>query len=170
MSERSLLPAADSPRKPPPKKSLRGRLASGEPNPVDVHVGKRLRLRRMLLGLSQEDVADALGVAFQQIQKYECAVNRLSAPRLWDLAGILQCQVAYFFEGMDAETDAASPRKMTGETRATVQSAEDESAGRPETIRLVRAYAAIKRPDTRRQILDLATSLRSRPSKDEPAF
>jgi ribosome-binding protein aMBF1 (putative translation factor) len=85
-------------------RSLIGRSSSSSPNPVDVHVGSRLRLRRQLLGLSQQRLAEALKLTFQQLQKYERGTNRVSASRLWDLSGILSCPVSYFFEEMDEET------------------------------------------------------------------
>jgi transcriptional regulator with XRE-family HTH domain len=135
---------------------------------VDVHIGKRLRLRRMLIGLSQEDVASAIGVAFQQIQKYECAINRISTSRLWDLSIALHCPVSFFYEGMDDQTAAASPRHLRDDTPPiVVETARDDIAVKQETLKLVRAYYTIKRPNTRRQILELATSLGN--PQDAPA-
>lgn len=130
------------------------RTPSRGPNPVDVHIGKRLRLRRMMVGLSQEDVANAVGVAFQQIQKYECAVNRISTSRLWALGAALQCPVSFFYEGMDGSVQAGG---QGGDTAAQI--AEDDVSNRQETLKLVRAYYTIRQPDTRRQILELAVSL-----------
>src|ERR1700739_1702431 len=80
--------------------SPRGRLPSGRPNPVDVHVGSRLRLRRTLLGISQEKLGEAIGLTFQQVKKYERGANRIGASRLWDLSRALNCSVAYFYEEM----------------------------------------------------------------------
>ncbi len=71
------------------------------PNPIDRHVGLRIRLRRKELGVSQERLAESIGLTFQQIQKYERAANRVSASKLWELAGALQISVAYFYEGLD---------------------------------------------------------------------
>ena len=76
---------------------------------VDPHVGKRLRERRVALGMSQEKLADALGISFQQIQKYEAGTNRVAASRLWDIAKALEVDVGYFFEGI--ERRASRPRK-----------------------------------------------------------
>lgn len=67
---------------------------------IDLHLGNRLRRRRLLIGMSQHQLGSAIGVSFQQIQKYECAANRISAPRLWDLACALQVDVRYFFDGL----------------------------------------------------------------------
>ena len=160
-------PASEQPRK---KKSLRGRLASGAPNPVDVHIGKRLRLRRMLIGLSQEDVATAVGVAFQQVQKYECAINRISTSRLWELSAVLQCPVSFFYEGMDEQTTGASPRHLTADTPSVyIQSAQEDIAVKQETLKLVRAYYTIKHPHMRRQILELATALGNSAERIAPA-
>lgn len=78
----------------------RGRCPDGSPNPIDLHVGKRLFLRRKILHLSQEHVANLLGISFQQIQKYEKGVNRISASRLWDFAQILKVDIDYFFQDM----------------------------------------------------------------------
>ena len=84
-----------------PRRSSRGRLPSGKPNPVDVHVGGRVRLRRTLLGLSQEKLGEAIGLTFQQVQKYERGANRIGASRLWDLSRVLDVPVSYFFDEME---------------------------------------------------------------------
>src|SRR5688500_6970058 len=87
-----------------PMRSTRGRMPSGKPNPVDVHVGSRARLRRTLLGMSQEKLGEAIGLTFQQVQKYERGANRIGASRLWDLSRVLDCPMSFFFEEMDDET------------------------------------------------------------------
>ena len=79
------------------RKKSRGRMANGEPNPIDVYVGKRMRLRRQMLDLSQEKLASALGLTFQQVQKYERGFNRIGASRLWDVAMVLNVPITYFF-------------------------------------------------------------------------
>ena len=149
-------------------RSVRGRLPSGQPNPVDVHLGQRLRQRRILLGVSQEELGLAVGLTFQQIQKYEYGLNRVGTSRLWDLSRALGCPVAYFFEDMDGKTADASPRHLQagyqglsdtelhslGEAQASA-----DSSSRREALMLVRAYTAIKKASVRRQILDLACSL-----------
>lgn len=94
-----------------------GRMASkGFPNPVDVFVGQRIRERRIELGLSQTALADALGVTFQQVQKYEQGANRISASRMVDCAAALQVGPGWFFEGMPADVAKASPGKLHGKT------------------------------------------------------
>ena len=105
---------------------------------IDFHLGKRMRRRRRLLGLTQQQLADACGVRFQQIQKYECGANRVSAARLWRIAGALEVPMNYFFEGLSEAPPAPSTR--------------DESAD------LVRTYHALgERP--RRRLLELARTL-----------
>lgn len=113
-------------------------------HPVDVHVGKRIRHRRWMLGMTQQQLADAVGIKFQQIQKYETGMNRVSASRLWDIASTLDVTIGFFFEGIDssAEERAATP---------------DVLADR-EAQELLRAYYSI--PETqRRRLFDLARVL-----------
>ena len=144
-------------------RSVRGRLPSGEPNPVDVHLGRRLRLRRILLGISQEELGEAIGLTFQQIQKYEYGLNRVGTSRLWDLSRALGCPVSFFFEEMDDKIAEASPRNLATEG-IDLSGIEEHRAGidaatRREALLLVRAYSTIKQPDVRRKILELANSL-----------
>lgn len=106
-------------------------------HPVDVHVGKRVRHRRWMLGLTQQQLADKVGVRFQQIQKYETGANRVSASRLWDIAVVLGVPASFFFEGLAASTDVA-----------TVQ---DILTDKKEAQQLVRAYYAL--PETQRRCL-----------------
>ncbi len=118
---------------------------------IDLHLGKRLRRRRRLLGLTQQQVAEGVGIRFQQIQKYECGANRISAARLWQLAQVLEVPVNYFYDGL-TETPMRRERDGKGESRTP-----DLLAGK-ETQDLIRAYAQLgERP--RRKLLDLARSL-----------
>jgi transcriptional regulator with XRE-family HTH domain len=115
---------------------------------IDEHLGKRLRRRRRLLGLTQQQLASACGVRFQQIQKYECAANRMSAARIWQLAQVLDVPVSYFYEGLGPQRQVQA---RDGETQREVFT-------RKETRDLVRAYYRLsERP--RRRLLDLAKSL-----------
>ena len=132
----------------------------GKPNPIDVHVGNRLRLRRTLLGMSQQKVGEALGLTFQQVQKYERGTNRIGASRLWDLAGVLDCPVSFFFDEMDEKTAGASPRNWNGES-TDIMLRQDDPMNRRETLELVRAYYRIKGYHVRRRIYELAKSLAS---------
>jgi transcriptional regulator with XRE-family HTH domain len=121
---------------------------------IDLHLGKRLRRRRRLLGLTQQQLALAVGIRFQQIQKYECGANRISAARLWQLAEALETPVAYFYDGL-AEVAA---REGAAEERG-------EMFSRKETLDLIQAYYRLsERP--RRRLLDLAKSLNN---EAEPA-
>lgn len=114
---------------------------------IDTHLGKRLRRRRRLLGQTQQQLASAVGIRFQQIQKYECGANRISAARLYALAKALQVPVGYFYDGLDALAGDDGPAEGGGEVM-----------GRKETLDLVRAYYQLgERP--RRRLLDLAKSL-----------
>ena len=119
---------------------------------IDVHLGRRLRRRRRLLGLTQQQLAGACGVRFQQIQKYECAANRMSAARLWQLADVLQVPVSYFYEGLvEAQTEASNQSENH-------EGQGGEMFGRKETTDLIQAfYRLSERP--RQRLLDLAKSL-----------
>ena len=120
---------------------------------IDIHLGRRLRRRRRILGLTQQQLADACGVRFQQIQKYECAANRMSAARLWQLSEVLEVPVNYFYEGLsDAEREA-----HVRETEAAANGS-GEMFARKETHDLIQAfYSLSERP--RQRLLDLAKSL-----------
>ena len=116
------------------------------PHPVDVHVGSRLRMRRTLMGMSQEKVADLLGLTVQQLQKYEKGANRVSASRLYELSQILGVPPEFFFEEM-----ADGPK--SGKLAATAMKNEDQDPlSKRETMELVRAYYRIKDPTVRRNI------------------
>mgnify|MGYP003552263115 CR=1 FL=1 len=119
-------------------------------NEIDQHVGKRLRRRRRLLGLTQQQLAESIGVKFQQIQKYECGANRVTASRLYELSVALNVPVNYFYEGL-AVQGASSPANDRDRIAADVMS-------RKETLELIRAYYKLgERP--RRKLLDLAKAL-----------
>ena len=136
-----------------------GRMASkGHPNPVDVHVGSRVRMRRTLLGLSQETLADSLGLTFQQVQKYERGTNRVSSSRLFDLCRILKVPVAYFFDEMAGDVAKQSPGALQGKAPSLIELDQDPAARR-ETLELVRAYYKIPDQAVRKRITDLARAL-----------
>ncbi len=123
------------------------------PHPVDVNVGKRLRVRRTLLGMSQEKLGDALGITFQQLQKNERGANRIGSSRLFELSRILDVPISYFFEEMPAD--------LNRRDRATVATSDKEFdvMTKRETLGLVRAYYRIQAPAIREQIRALAKSL-----------
>ena len=124
-----------------------------KPNPVDVHVGARVRLRRTLLGMSQERLGDAIGLTFQQVQKYERGANRIGASRLYDLSRVLDVPVSYFFEEMG---DAVPTAGMGGESADSFQS---NPMMKRETLELVRAYLRIADPQIKRRLFELAKAL-----------
>lgn len=129
-------------------------------NAVDVHVGKRIRLRRTLLGMSQEQLGNALNITFQQVQKYERGANRVSASRLWDISQIIDVPISYFFEDMSDMTLKASPRKMVSSTADSVivDDAKDPMARR-ETLELVRTYYSIEQAHVRRRISEMVKAI-----------
>lgn len=99
--------------------NTRGRTPQGDPNPIDVHVGFRMKLRRTALGWSQEKLAARLGLTFQQVQKYERGQNRISASRMWDVSKTMKVPINFFFDEMDHEDALQSPRMFsTGEAEA----------------------------------------------------
>jgi len=121
-------------------------------NDIDLHLGKRLRRRRRLLGLTQQQLAAAVGVRFQQIQKYECGANRISAARLWQLSEALEVPVSYFYDGL-----SGGPGPMRREAPPESRGG-DGMLARKETQDLIQAYYQLdERP--RRRLLDLAKSL-----------
>lgn len=137
-----------------------GRMASkGFPNPIDVHVGNRIRLRRTLLGMSQETLAEAIGLTFQQVQKYERGANRVSSSRLFDLSKILDVQLAYFFEEMAANVAAQTPSKLMGAKKLPELEQDTDPMARRETLELVRAYYKITDAPVRKRIFELIKSI-----------
>lgn len=111
-------------------------------HPVDAHVGKRIRQRRWMIGMTQQQLADAVGIKFQQIQKYETGMNRVSASRLWDIAMATGVPIAYFFDGLEARPGAAGADPLDSK----------------DALDLVRAFHAIPEAQ-RRRLLDLARVL-----------
>lgn len=140
------------------RRASRGRTPSGRPNPIDVHVGARVRLRRTLMGMSQEKLGELLGLTFQQVQKYERGANRIGASRLFDLSRVLDVPVSYFFEEMSDEIEGASPRFMVRATEDPPESCEDVLIQR-ETLELVRAYYRIQDSGVRSRVQELAKAL-----------
>ena len=131
-------------------------------NAVDVHVGKRIRQRRTLLGLSQDQLSATLNITFQQVQKYERGANRVSASRLWDISQILDVEIGYFFEDMSAETRARSPRRMSDAPKvAETPDDQIDPMTRRETLELVRSYYSIKRTSVRKKVAGLVKSIAS---------
>ncbi len=147
------------------KRSSRGRTPQGEPNPIDVHVGNRIRLRRTLLGLSQEKLASLLGLTFQQVQKYERGMNRVGASRLWDIGKVLEVPINFFYEDMDKSVANQSPRMFSLPENAPMMLEEEEEVfdsdpmHRQETIELVKAYYKIPNRKAAKHMFDLIIAL-----------
>lgn len=142
------------------RKVGRGRTAEGDPNPIDVHVGARVRLRRTLLGLSQEKLGEAIGLTFQQVQKYERGANRIGASRLFDLSRVLDVPVSYFFDDMPEVVSRQSPRQLVvGQVENPTDAPEPDPMNKRETLELVRAYYRITDPRVRRRVFELAKAL-----------
>ena len=119
------------------------------PHPVDVHVGKRIRHRRWLVGMTQPQLAERVGIKFQQIQKYETGANRVSASRLWDIADALDVDISFFFEGLETESS---------ERDDAPEGVPADLLGDKEALDLVRSYYAIPE-NQRRRLFDLARVL-----------
>jgi transcriptional regulator with XRE-family HTH domain len=129
-------------------------MAKKAPNPIDKHVGSRVRMRRMMLGMSQEKLGDALALTFQQVQKYEKGTNRIGASRLQQISQILQVPVAFFFEGApslnplpDGMKEAPSPAYVS------------DFLATSEGLALTKAFTRIKEPKLRRRIVDLVEEI-----------
>ena len=146
---------ASNPSRGRPKKDQ-----NSGPNPVDVHVGGRVRLRRLYMDMSQSSLARAIGLTFQQIQKYERGLNRISASRLFDLSLVLEVPVSFFFDDMPEGLAETAPGRATA---AGVNSDSSTDLGGPlaerETIELVKAYYAIKDRVMRRRVYEIAKAL-----------
>ena len=122
----------------------------GERHPVDVHVGRRVRQRRWMMGVTQQQLAERVGIKFQQIQKYETGMNRISASRLWDIAHALDADVSFFFDGLEGAEAGGDGAERSSLPR-------DVMADR-EALELVRSYYAIPEAQ-RRRLFDLARVL-----------
>jgi transcriptional regulator with XRE-family HTH domain len=127
------------------------------PDPIDAHIGGRLRLLRARHGMSQQDLARALGLSFQQVQKYEKGMNRIGSGRLYRISEIFQVAIQYFFEEIPAD------HKTSGQALADKQdmSKMDEMLWRREGLRLNQAYASISDDSVRKRVLDLIVALGS---------
>lgn len=128
---------------------------AANPHPVDIHVGSRVRLRRTLLGMSQEKLGRELGLTFQQIQKYERGANRIGSSRLFQISQILDVPISFFFDG--AAEASASKGKGFAESDSAVF--ESEQLSRRETLELVRAYYRIEQDAVRKKIFELVKAV-----------
>ena len=132
---------------------------TGQPNPIDIHVGRRVRQRRTLLGLSQEKLGEAVGLTFQQIQKYERGANRISASRLYAFSHVLDVPVPFFFEDMPPEISGKGGKPVRGLVKRIQEGFSADPLATRETLELVRAYYRINDPNVRKRLYDLVESL-----------
>ncbi len=139
---------------------------TGIPNPIDVHVGARLRQRRTLLGMSQTTLGDAIGLTFQQMQKYEKGSNRISASRLFALTRVLDVPIQYFFDDMPTAVAASSPAQGGGKAKK-LPSYEPDPMAKRETLGLVRAYYKIRDPEIRKHLLAMTETLGAAASRSD---
>ncbi len=146
-------------------KSKSGRGRGRRIGPIDVHVGARLLQRRTLLGMNQTKLGDAIGLNYQQMQKYESGANRISASRLFNLSRILDVPVQFFFDDMPNAVAASSPAKDGGKAKKPPSYEPDPMATR-KTLELVRAYYKITDPEIRKRLYELTKTLGAAASKD----
>lgn len=130
-------------------------MAGKKPNPVDQHVGSRVRLRRMLLGMSQERLGESMGLTFQQVQKYEKGVNRIGASRLFQISKILDVPVQFFFEEAPHSDDRRTPGMAEADSEAFIL----EFLNSREGLELNRAFVKIADPKVRKSVVDLMRAL-----------
>jgi transcriptional regulator with XRE-family HTH domain len=133
-----------------------GRRKSEAPHPIDVHVGSRVRLRRLMLGMSQEQLGVQLGLTFQQVQKYERGANRIGASRLWQLSRVLDVRPEFFYDTTDPVRAPAMPG---GFAEPPPDAFDADPLRKRETIELVEAYHGIPNADIRRRLFELARAL-----------
>ncbi len=131
-------------------------MAKKAPNPIDKHVGSRVRMRRMMLSMSQEKLGGALGLTFQQVQKYEKGTNRIGASRLQQISHILQVPVAFLFEGAPAAQHAESNEEAPSPSYVS------DFLATSDGLALTKAFMEIKEPKLRRRIVDLVEEIASR--------
>ena len=136
-------------------------MAKKAPNPTDKHVGARVRMRRMMLGMSQEKLGDALGLTFQQVQKYEKGANRIGASRLQQIAHILQVPVSFFFEG--APIAPGQEQQLDGSAEAPSPAYVSDFLATSDGLALTKAFMGIKDAKLRRRIVDLVEQIAGGP-------
>ena len=139
---------------------------TGIPSPVDVHVGARLRVRRTLLGMNQTTVGEAIGLTFQQVQKFENGKNRISASRLFALSRLLDVPIQHFFDDMPAAVAASSPTLGGGRTKKPPIYEPDPMAKR-KTLELVRAYYKIEDANVRKRLRELTQAIGAGASRSD---
>lgn len=141
------------------RRRMKKRLPPGVPNPIDIHVGGRVRVRRTLLGLSQEKLGDALGLTFQQVQKYERGANRIGSSRLYQISRFLDVPISFFFDEMPAGLDTVERQVKAGLREQQQKTLDPDPLVRRETLKLVRAYYRISDPKARKCLFELTKTL-----------
>ncbi len=143
-----------------PRKAQRGRQPNGAPNQIDIHVGKRLCLRRQILRMSQSDLAGKLGITFQQVQKYEKGINRISSSRLWDFSQVLNVPVGYFFDEIDNKLASQSPRFLqNGQIDKLPKMQEVDVMQKETALQLVKYFYKIPSEEAREDLLKFLINL-----------
>ena len=141
-------------------KNVRGRMKDSEPNPVDVYAGQRMRLRRVMLKMSQQALARKLGLTFQQVQKYEKGQNRIGFSRICDIADVLGTTLDYFRDGMDKKTAENSPMRLVNPPECeTEEMSADDPLKKTETLELIKNYYKINNRRLSRHIFNLVRDM-----------
>jgi transcriptional regulator with XRE-family HTH domain len=141
----------------PVRRGRRGR--RGGPHPVDIHVGSRVRMRRTLLGMSQEKLGEALGLTFQQVQKYERGANRIGSSRLYEISKILDVPIAFFFDEMADGVEAGATAEFSLDSTSGDEVFQRDPLAKRETLELVRAYYRIAEPRVRKRVFELTKAI-----------
>lgn len=147
---------------PKNQEKKRSELPQKTPNPVDIHVGSRVRMRRMLVGMSQETLGEQLGLTFQQVQKYEKGSNRIGASRLYQIAQTLNVPVDYFYDGLAAN----GQQKASGFSDGPAADFNLDFLSSAEGVALIAAFSSIEDVDVRKRVLDLVKVLARSPSNE----
>jgi len=135
-----------------------GTRGSDTPHPVDVHVGQRIKLRRTLMGMTQGKLGEAIGLTFQQLQKYERGANRVSASKLWQLGTVLNVPISFFFDDMPENVKEAFP-SYEGDTSESHVPEEHLTLHRRQSLELVRTFSKLQDPTIRKRIIDIVRAI-----------
>ena len=152
-----------------PTGNRRGRppISDGQSHPIDRHVGTRIKARRLIRGMTQEDLAKAVSLSFQQVQKYERGANRVSAGRLYELARALSVPIQYFFDEFREEGEDGTPILTLREDHADMESV--DRIGDPEISELVRAFIKLERSNVRRTVIRLMSAMATADAEEATA-
>lgn len=137
----------------------RARISEDGPNPIDTHIGGRVKSRRLMLGLSQENLAKSIGLTFQQVQKYERGTNRISVSRLVDISRALRVSVEYFLDGCTQIAQKSRKQTAKGVSDQGQDTLEPDPLTKRDVLELVRAYQNIDTPQLKKQLLEMAKAM-----------